>query len=255
MGEKSKFKRVVIKIGGEAFSKNRSDWFNISALNFLAEEIRMAYSLCSQIVIVPGGGNLARGKELINLGLDRRTADQNGMLATCLNGVNLRTVLEKKGLPVRLQTAIEMKLIGEPHIPLRTQSHLEKGRVVIIAGGLGIPEFTTDTAAVVRASEIKADVILKATNVMGIFERDPNCYDNSKFFPAMTFEKVNALKIKVFDPTDIAKAQEASIPIIVFQITAGNLAAVLKGEPIGTLIASKEIIKAWRSECVVSENN
>lgn len=252
MEEKSRFKRIVIKIGGEAFSKSRSDWFNISALNFLAEEVRTAYSICQQIVIVPGGGNIARGRELINLGLDRRTADQNGMLATCLNGVNLRTVLERHDLPVRLQTAIEVKSIGEPYIPLRTLRHLEKGRIVIIAGGLGIPEFTTDTAAVVRAAEIGADVFLKATNVMGIFEQDPKYHGDSKFFPTLTFEQVNALKIKIFDSTAAAKAQEANMPMIVFQMTAGNLAAVLKGESIGTLVASEEIIKTWRPERVIS---
>lgn len=251
MEEKSKFKRVVVKIGGEAFSKNRSDWFNISALNFLAEEIKMAHSICQQIVVVPGGGNIARGRELINLGLDRRTADQNGMLATCFNGVNLRTVLERHDLPVRLQTAIEMKPIGEPYIPLRALRHLEKGRIVIIAGGLGIPEFTTDTAAVVRAAEIGADVVLKATNVMGIFERDPKYHGDSKFFPALTFEQVNALKIKVFDSTAAAKAQEANMPMIVFQMAAGNLTAVLRGESIGTLVASEEIIRTWRPECIV----
>ena len=131
---------------------------------------------------------------------------------------------------MRLQTAIEMKPIGEPYIPLRAIRHLEKGRIVIIGGGLGIPEFTTDTAAVVRAIETEADVVLKATNVMGTFEHDPKYHDDSKFFPALTFEQVSALKIKVFDSTAVAKAQEANVPIIVFQMATGNLVTVLKDE-------------------------
>lgn len=250
MEEKSRFKRIVIKVGGEAFSKSRSDWFNISALNFLAEEIKMAYALCPQIVIIPGGGNIARGRELVNIGLDRTTADQNGMLATCLNGINLRTVLEKHKLETRLQTAIEMRPIGEPYVRLRAIKHLKLGRIVIIGGGLGIPEFTTDTAAVVRAVEVNADIILKATNVMGIFEQDPKYYGDSRLLSALTFEQVSALKIKIFDSTATAKAQEANIPIIVFQMAAGNLVSVLKGESIGTLVASEEIIKEWRPECI-----
>lgn len=250
MEGKSQFKRVVVKIGGEAFSKSRGEWFDMSALNFLANEIKIAHALCSQIVIIPGGGNIARGRELISLGMDRRTADQNGMLATCLNSVNLRAILERRGLPVRLQTAIEIKPIGEPYISLRAIRHLEKGRIVIIGAGLGIPEFTTDTTAVVRAIETEADVVLKATNVAGIFERDPKHHSDAKFFPALTFEQVDALKAKIFDSTAAAKAQEANVPIIVFQMAAGNLATVLKGESIGTLVASEEIIKKWRPSCL-----
>lgn len=248
MNNQPKFKRVVIKIGGDAFSKNREDWFNMSALNFLVEEIKMAYRLCQQIVIVPGGGNIIRGRELRNLGLDQRTADQDGMLATCLNGSNLRSVLEQHKIPVRLQTAIEMKPIGEPYIPLRAGRHLEKGRIVIVAGGLGIPEFTTDTAAVIRAIELGADVVLKATNVEGIFDQDPKYHGDSKFLPTLTYDEARVLKVKVFDSTTVTKAQDANLPVVVFKMDVGNLAKVLLGEPVGTLLAHPGIIASWRQQ-------
>lgn len=239
----SVFKRVVLKIGGEVFCKQKPGWFDISALNFLVEEIKMAYAHCKEIVIIPGGGNIMRGRDLINLGLDRRTADWNGMLATCLNGSNLRALLKQRGLDARLQIAVEMKQIGEPYISQRAIRHLEKGRIVIIAGGLGVPEFTTDTAAVIRAIELDADAVLKMTMVDGIYDRDPNKFKKAKFLPVLTYKEAYKLKIQVFDSTTIAKAEDANLPIIVFQAVGENLVKVLRGFPkVGSLVAQKEII-------------
>lgn len=243
----SKFKRIVLKLGGWCFSKTK-EVFNPQSINFLVDEIVMAYKLCQQIIIVPGGGNIIRGRELVNQGLNQRTADQNGMLATCLNGLNLTALLENRGFEVRLMPTIEMLEIGEAYRPRRAISHLKKGYIVIIPCGLGMPNFTTDTAAIIRGIELDADVMLKATNVEGIYDCDPGVYNQAKFLPVLTYKGAKALNIQVFDSTAIVKAEDGNLPLIVFRMGAGNFEKVISGEPIGSLVGNKEVIAKLRPE-------
>jgi len=237
MMKKSIYRRVLLKIGGESLSGREGYGIDIQKINFISQEINEVKELGVQIAIVIGGGNIFRGQEGSERGINRVSADYMGMLATVINALALQDSLEKLNVETRVQTAIEMKAIAEPYIRRRAIRHLEKGRIVILAAGTGNPYFTTDTAAALRAIELNAEAILKATKVDGIYESDP--LKNSK---AMKFNKLGFLEflnkgLKVMDATSISLCMENNIPVIVFNLnTVGNIKRVIVGEKIGTMV-------------------
>jgi len=206
----------------------------------VASEIAEIQSLGVQVGVVIGGGNLFRGMAASAKGMDRSTADYMGMLATVINGLALQDSLEKNGVTTRVLTAIEMRAVAEPFIRRRAVRHLEKGRVVVFAAGTGNPYFTTDTAAALRAMEIKADVILKGTKVDGIYTADPMLQPNATKFERISYLKVLEQGLKVMDATAISLCMDNKLPIVVFNLrTAGNLRRVIAGEPVGTTVAAE----------------
>lgn len=237
-----KYKRVILKLSGEAISGEKGFGINPHVLKDMAEEIHAIHALGLEIGIVVGGGNMWRGQTGSELGMDRSQADYIGMLATIMNALALQDALENEGVAVRVQTSIEMREIAEPYIRRRAIRHLEKGRVVIFAGGTGSPYFSTDTAAALRAAEIEADAILMAkNNVDGIYSADPKKDKN-----AMKFEKLSYLDIinkglNVMDKTASSLSMDNDIPLVVFNLNEkGNMKRVVKGENIGTTVAHHE---------------
>jgi uridylate kinase len=241
----SRFDRVVLKLSGEAFA-DRSIGFGIDAevVHRLAEEVRRAGTeLGVQMAIVVGGGNIFRGLAGAKWGMDRARADYMGMLATVINALALQDALESLGQPSRVQTAITMSQVAEPYIPLRAVRHLEKGRVVIFAAGTGNPYFTTDTTAALRAAEIGAQAVLKGTHsgVDGIYSADPLTDPQAVKLPEVSHFEVINRGLKVMDSTAITFCMDNELPIIVFDVMEpGNIHRALVGEPIGTLVSSKE---------------
>ena len=206
-------------------------------LGAIAQEVKEVHALGAEIAIVIGGGNIFRGSTAANYGVDRVTADYMGMLATVMNGLALQGALETEGVMTRLQTAIEMHQVAEPYIRRRAIRHLEKGRAVIFAGGNGNPFFTTDTTASLRAVEIGAEVILKATKVDGVYSADPLLDKDAVMFPQLTYLDVLQLGLKVMDSTAISLCMDNQLPIIVFNLTVkGNIKRVLSGETLGTVV-------------------
>jgi uridylate kinase len=235
----SQFRRVVLKLSGEAFA-DTSISFGIDAavVQRIAEEVREAREKLSvEIAIVVGGGNIFRGMVGATRGMDRARADYMGMLATVINALALQDALENVGQPTRVQTAITMAQVAEPYIPLRAVRHLEKGRIVVLAAGTGNPYFTTDTAAALRAIEIGADVILKATKVDGVYNEDPMKDPTATMFPEISYLDILNRGLKVMDSTAISLCMDNRIPLVVFNVgRSGNLVQVVQGEPVGTVV-------------------
>jgi uridylate kinase len=232
-----KYKRVLLKLSGESLMGEKSFGIDTGMLVHYSKEIKEVVNLGVEVAIVIGGGNIYRGLDAEESGLERVQGDYMGMLATVINGMALQSMLETAGTYSRLVSAIEMKEIAEPYIRRRAIRHLEKGRVVIFSGGTGSPYFTTDTAAALRANEISADVILKGTRVDGIYSADPEKNPDAKRFDRLSFTKAISLGVKVMDMTAFTLCKENELPIIVFDIrTPGNLLRLVKGEKMGTLV-------------------
>ncbi|WP_213521267.1 UMP kinase [Nonlabens sp.] len=232
-----KYNRILLKLSGEALMGERQYGIDPKRLAEYAEEIKEVTDLGVEVAVVIGGGNIFRGVAGASNGMDRVQGDHMGMLATVINGLALQSALEDAGVPTRLQTAIKINEVAEPFIRRKAMRHLEKGRVVIFGGGTGNPYFTTDSAAVLRAIEIEADVILKGTRVDGIYTADPEKDATATKFDFITFEDVLRKGLKVMDTTAFTLSQENELPIIVFDMnTHGNLIKLLKGENIGTKV-------------------
>ncbi len=234
------YKRVLLKLSGEALQGNDQFGINHDVISEIASEVREIHDLGVQLAIVAGGGNFFRGARAGELGIDRASADYMGMLATMINGVALQNALEKKGVHCRLISALAVQEIAEPFIPRRAIRHLEKGRVVIFAAGTGNPFFTTDTAAALRAIEIKADVLLKATKVEGVYSADPKKVKDAKRFARISYADVLAKELKVMDSTAISLSKDNGLSIKIFDINCrGNIRKAVCGDTIGTLIDRK----------------
>jgi len=234
-----KYKRILLKLSGESLMGNREAGISPDMLIHYAEEIKSLVDQDIEVAIVIGGGNIFRGKEAREAGIERVQGDYMGMLATCINGMALQSALENHGVYTRLISAIEMRQIAEPYIRRRAIRHLEKGRVVIFSCGTGSPYFTTDSTAALRANEINADVILKGTRVDGVYDKDPEKDSAAKRFDRLSFSKVISLGLSVMDMTAFTLCKENDLPIIVFDIgKEGNLMNIVKGEEVGTLISN-----------------
>lgn len=240
-GTQTRFRRVLLKLSGEALMGDNGYGIGSKQLDAFAEEVRSVIDLGIEVGIVIGGGNIYRGVQAIAEGIDKVTGDHMGMLATVINSLAMQNTLEKKGIITRLQTAIKMEQVAEPFIRRRAMRHLEKGRVVIFGAGTGNPYFTTDTAAALRAIEISADVLIMAKNgVDGVYDADPRTVPDAKRFTEITYREVHERNLRVMDLTAITLCQENSLPIFVFDMSvAGNLKRLVLGEAIGTLVTSR----------------
>nr|WP_297789356.1 UMP kinase [uncultured Allomuricauda sp.] len=231
------YKRILLKLSGEALMGEQQYGIDAKRLDEYAEEIKAVVDKGVEVAIVIGGGNIFRGLAGASQGMDRVQGDHMGMLATVINGLALQSALELNGVQTRLQSAIKINEVAEPFIRRRAIRHLEKGRVVIFGGGTGNPYFTTDSAAVLRAIEIKADVILKGTRVDGIYTSDPEKDKNATKFDSISFNEVLSKGLKVMDTTAFTLSQENELPIVVFDMnTRGNLMKIVSGENIGTVV-------------------
>jgi uridylate kinase len=237
--ERPVYKRVILKLSGEALLGKSSFGIDIEMLKVVAEEVKDITTLGVQMGIVIGGGNIFRGVEASTKGLDRASADHMGMLATVINGLALQNVLEGIGVTTRVQTAIDMRDVAEPYIKGKAINHLEKGRVVIFAAGTGNPYFTTDTAASLRALEMQADVVLKATKVDGVYDKDPVNNGDAEIFERIDYTEVLSRNLRVMDSTAISMCRDNNLPIVVFNLEQrGNIRRVICGEPIGTKVGA-----------------
>jgi uridylate kinase len=231
------YKRILLKLSGEALLGKQSSGVDPEVANYIAAEIKSLADLNVQIGIVVGGGNIFRGLEASSKGMDRTSADYMGMLATVINSLALQSALEMHGIATRVQSSIEMHEIAEPFIQRKAIRHLEKGRIVIFAGGTGNPYFTTDTAASLRAMEIKADVIMKATKVDGVYDSDPVKNKKAVMFKNIKYIDILTKNLKVMDATAISLCRDNSLPIIVFNLQKkGNIRGVICGKKIGTYV-------------------
>ncbi|HHU64329.1 MAG TPA: UMP kinase [Clostridiales bacterium] len=229
------YNRIVLKLSGEALAGDKGYGISNEIINEIAGEIKEINEMGLQIAIVVGGGNIWRGRS--GIGMDRATADYMGMLATVINGLALQDALEKKNVQTRVQTAVEMRQIAEPYIRRRAIRHLEKGRVVIFASGIGNPYFSTDTTAALRAAEIEAEVILLAKNVDGVYDDDPNINSNAKKIKQLSYIEVLNRGLGVMDSTAISLCMDNKIPIVVFGLNQpNNIKKVIEGQQIGTII-------------------
>lgn len=233
----TKYKRVLLKLSGEALMGDAGYGIDPKVLDFLADEIKQVHDEGVEIAIVVGGGNIFRGVAASTAGMDRAQGDYIGMLATVMNALALQDALESRGVYTRVMSAIEMQAVAEPYIRRRAMRHLEKGRIVIFAGGANIPYFTTDTTAALRALEIHAECIMKATKVDGVYDADPATNPHARKFTELTYIDVLNRGLKVMDSTAISLAMDNDLPIIVFSIDRpGNIAAAVRGENIGTIV-------------------
>jgi uridylate kinase len=234
---KAVYKRVLIKLSGEALLGKASFGIDPDTILEISQEIKEIADLGVQLGIVVGGGNIFRGFEGSARGMDRTSADYMGMLATVINSLALQSGLEQLNIVTRVLTAIEMKQVAEPFIQRRAVRHLEKGRVVIFAGGTGNPYFTTDTAASLRAIEIKADIIMKATKVDGVYNKDPMIHADAVMFEQISYTDVLAKNLKVMDATAISLCRDNHLPVIVFNLNKrGNIRRVICGQSVGTIV-------------------
>jgi len=234
---KPKYKRVVLKISGEALQSDKGYGIDLAAISSISSQLIEVHKLGLEIAIVIGGGNIFRGEVAASLGMDRSTADYMGMLATVINGLALQDVLERDGISTRVQSAITMRALTEPYIRRRAVRHLDKGRIVIFVCGTGNPYFTTDTAAALRAMEIGADAILKGTKVDGVYDSDPMKNTSAKMFKELKYIDVLNKGLKVMDATAITLCMEKKLPIVVFNLfKEGNLNKVITGSDIGTIV-------------------
>lgn len=237
-GHHARYKRVLLKLSGEALMGDLGYGIDASCMEIFADEVRSVIDLGVEVGIVIGGGNIYRGVQAIAEGIDKVTGDHMGMLATVINSLALQATLERRGIITRLQTAIKMEQIAEPFIRRRAVRHLEKGRAVIFGAGTGNPYFTTDTAAALRAIEINAEVLIMAKNgVDGIYDADPRTVPTASRFETITYREVHERNLRVMDLTAITLCQENSLPIVVFDMSVpGNLKRLMVGENIGTVV-------------------
>src|SRR6266481_1341975 len=235
------YERIVLKLSGEAMQEpGARDNISLSVVRDIAVRIKEVRDLDVQVAIVIGGGNIWRGLSASHRGMDRTTADYMGMLATVINALALRSTLDQMGVETRVQTAIEMKNVAEPFILGRAIRHLELGRVVIFAAGTGNPYFSTDTTAALRASEIRADIILKATKVDGVYDRDPNTEANAKRYERITFTEALTKRLQVMDSTAFSLCMDNKIPVIVFDMNKpSNIRDAVLGRKVGTLVCNE----------------
>jgi len=237
MSTAPKYRRVLLKVSGEALMGAGNFGIDIDVVDRIAQDVKQAHAAGSEICMVVGGGNIFRGLAGSAKGIDRSTADYMGMLATVINALALQDALEKEGVHTRVQSAIEMHQVSEPFIRRRAIRHLEKGRTVIFAAGIGNPYFSTDTAAALRAMEIKADVILKATRVDGIYDADPEHVPEARLYSQVTYKEVLHKGLKVMDATAISLCMDNGMPIVVFNMNRhGNIKRVLLGESVGSTV-------------------
>lgn len=233
--KEAKYKRVMLKLSGEALGGKKGFGFDFDMANAIAVQIKELIDMGVQVGVVVGGGNIWRGRDANEM--DRTTADYMGMMATCINALALQDSLERNGVQTRVQTAIEMKEVAEPFIRRRAMRHLEKGRVVIFAAGTGNPYFSTDTTASLRAAEIEAEVILLAKNVDGVYDKDPNKYSDAVKFDSLKYMEVLERGLQVMDSTATSLCMDNNIPIIVFALNKPeNIKSVILGEKLGTLV-------------------
>lgn len=234
-----RWERVLLKISGEALSGDGNRPIEGPAVAALADEIAAAREVGTQIAVVNGGGNILRGAQANIGGIERATADYMGMLATVINALALQDLLESKGVRTRVLTAIPMRSVAEPYIRRRAVRHLEKGRVVIFAGGTGQPYFSTDTTAALRGAEIGAEVLLKGTQVDGIYDKDPNVHSDAARFDALSFSEVISKNLQVMDKTAFTMCEQNGLPIVVFEMDVpGNLTRILRGDALGTTVGA-----------------
>ena len=237
MADAPAFRRILLKLSGEALQGELGYGIDPATCRRVAAEVAGVHTLGVEVALVIGGGNIFRGLAASASGFDRATADYMGMLATIMNGMALQEALERLSVPTRALTAIEIKDLAEPFIRRRAVRHLERGRVVIFVGGTGNPFFTTDTAAALRANEINADVVIKATRVDGVYSADPERDPNAKLYTELTYVEVIQERLKVMDSTAITLCMDNAIPIVVFNLNVeGNLRRVVMGDTIGTII-------------------
>ncbi len=233
----SPYKRVLLKLSGEVLAGEGESGLSTTAFARISKEIKEVWAEGVEMGVVIGGGNIFRGSKGVASGIDRATSDYMGMLATVINALALQSSLEKLGVPTRVQTALEMRQLAEPYIRRRAIRHLEKGRVVLFAGGTGNPFFTTDTAAALRAAEIGAQVILKGTKVEGVYNKDPQQHPDAIKFTKISYIEVLDNNLRVMDPTAISLCMENDIPIVVFSILQeGNIKRAIMGEKVGTYV-------------------
>jgi len=231
------YRRVLLKLSGEALVGDQGYGIDAKTLQYISAEIQEVQELGVELAVVIGGGNICRGTEAQAHGIERVTADYMGMLATVINGLSLQSGLEKIGVPTRVQTAFEMQAIAEPYIRRRALHHLAEGRVVVFAGGTGNPYFTTDTAAALRAAEIGAEIVLKATKVDGIYDADPVTHPDAVKLPQLTYLEVLQRGLKVMDATAISLCMDNRLPIAVFDLMQpGSIRSVLEGKRVGTFV-------------------
>jgi len=232
-----RYHRVLLKISGEALAGERGLGFDFDTMDGIAEEIIAVVRQGTSLGLVIGGGNIVRGSQLSKMGMDRVGADYMGMLGTVINALAVQDILERKGLETRVMTAIRMEELAEPYIRRRALAHLDNGRIVIFAAGTGNPYFSTDTAAVLRAIQIKADVIIKATSVDGVYSADPKVDKTAKFYDEISYRDVMLEELKVMDQTAVTLCKENALPLIVLNIhRPGAIASAVQGERIGTLV-------------------
>jgi uridylate kinase len=233
------YRRIVLKLSGESLQGTQGSGIHAETVASIAQEVKEVHALGVQVAIMVGGGNIFRGTRQKSLAIDRVTGDYMGMLATVINGLALQDALEKSGCHTRLMSAIEMHQVAEPFIRRRATRHLEKDRVVIFAAGTGNPYFSTDTAAALRAMEIKAQVILKATRVDGIYDADPEKVKDAKMFERITYMDVIQKGLSVMDSTAISLCMDNKLPIIIFNMNVrGNIQRVVQGEKVGSVVTS-----------------
>jgi uridylate kinase len=233
----ARFQRILLKLSGELLAGDAGHGIRDEVLATLADEIREVHAMGVQIGVVLGGGNIFRGVAASTRGMDRVAADHMGMLATVINSLALQHALEKHGLFTRVMSAIKMDQVAEPYIRRRAVRHLEKGRIVVLAAGTGNPYFTTDTAAVLRAVEIGADVVIKGTKVDGVYSGDPVTDPSATFFPSIRYMDILSRGLKVMDSTAISLCMDNKLPLIVFNVgTPGNLVRLVRGERVGTRV-------------------
>ena len=239
MTETTRYQRILLKLSGEALLGKLEYGVDPAVVAFVAEQVKAVTALGVQVGIVVGGGNIFRGMAAATAtGMDRATADYIGMLATAMNGLALQDALERAGVPTRVMTAIDMNEVAEPYIRRRAVRHLEKGRVVVFVAGTGNPYFTTDTAAALRAVEIGAEVVLKATKVDGVYDKDPVKHPDAKRYPAITYGQVLVDGLRVLDAAAVSLCMENDLPIVVFDLDAHeNILKAVRGESVGTLIS------------------
>ncbi|MCP9849320.1 UMP kinase [Cyanobium sp. Morenito 9A2] len=231
------YQRVLLKLSGEALMGEQGYGIDPAIVQWIAADVAAVVAAGTQVAIVVGGGNIFRGLKGSAAGMDRATADYVGMLATVMNAISLQDALERAGVPTRVQTAIAMQEVAEPYIRRKAIRHLEKGRVVVFGAGCGNPFFTTDTTAALRAAEINAEVVFKATKVDGVYDKDPAKYSDAVRYDTLTFQQVLSGELEVMDSTAIALCKDNDIPIVVFDLFGpGNIGRVVAGEAIGTRI-------------------
>ncbi len=237
--QRPQFKRIVLKLSGEALMGEESFGISPEMIQYVADEVSSLVDLGVQLAIVVGGGNIFRGIKASSYGMERVSADHMGMLATVINSLALQGALEKNGIQTRVQTAIALKEVAEPFIRRRAVRHLEKGRVVIFGAGTGNPYFTTDTAAVLRAQEIHAEILIKATKVNGVYDSDPEINHDAKFIKKIKYMEVLEKQLHVMDMTAISLAMDNKLPLVVFSLKEkGNIEKVVCGEDVGTFIVN-----------------